>query len=187
MEDHRVADPFDPKTERIEDYKERFDFYCVAHGVEESKQKALFLTWIGQTAYSKLKTLVSPTPLADLSLDTIVEKLAEHHRPDTVEIAERFKFFKRQQGDKEGVTDYMAELRRLAKTCNFGSYLDTALRDQLVCGLKDPRIQRELLCVQKLTVAQALERARAMEAVAKEAKHLQLEGGNTETDEAPTH
>ena len=61
------------------------------------------------------------------------------------------------------------------------------LRDQLVCGLKDPRIQRELLCVQKLTVAQALERARAMEAVAKEAKHLQFEGGNTEADRAPTH
>lgn len=128
---------------------------------------------------------MSPTPLVDLNLDTIVEKLAEHHRPDTVEIAERFKFFKRQQGDKEGVTDYKAELRRLAKTCNFGSYLDKALGDQLVCGLKDPRIQREPLCVQKLTVAQALERARAMEAVAKEAKHLQLEGGDTETDEAP--
>ena len=48
-------------------------------------------------------------------------------------------------------------------------------------------IQHELLCVQKLTVAQALERARAMEAVAKEAKHLQFEGGNTEADGAPTH
>ena len=159
----------------------------MAHGVEEAKQKALFLTRIGQTAYSKLKTLVGPTPLAELDLNTIVEKLAEHYRPDTVEIAERLKFFKRQQNDEEGVTEYMAELRKLAKTCNFGSYLDTALRDQLVCGLKDPRIQRELLCVQKLTVAQALERARAMEAVAKEAKHLQFEGGNTEADGAPTH
>ena len=49
MEDHRAADTFDPKTERIEDYKERFDFYCVVHGVEEAKQKALFLMWIGQT------------------------------------------------------------------------------------------------------------------------------------------
>ena len=87
----------------------------------------------------------------------------------------------------KGRATHMAELRRLAKTCNFGSYLEPALRDQLVCGLKDPRIQRELLCVQKLTVAQGLERARAMEAVAKEAKHLQLEGGDTETDEAPTH
>ena len=80
----------------------------------------------------------------------------------------------------------MAELRKLAKTCNFGN-LDTTLRDQLVCGLKDPRIQRELLCVQKRTVAQALERARAMEAVAKEVKPLQFEGGNTEADWAPTH
>ena len=62
-----------------------------------------------------------------------------------------------------------------------------ALHDQLVCGLKDPRIQRELLCVQKLTVAQALERARAMEVVAKEAKHLQFEEGTTEVEEAPTH
>ena len=73
MEDHRAADTFDPKTERIEDYKERFDFYCVVHGVEEAKEKALFLTRIGQTAYSKLKTLVSPTPLAELDLNTIVE------------------------------------------------------------------------------------------------------------------
>ena len=81
----------------------------------------------------------------------------------------------------------MAELCKLTKTCNFGSYLDTALHDQLVCGQKDPRIQHELLCVQKLTVAQALERARAMEVVAKEAKHLQFEGGNTEAHEAPTH
>ena len=138
MEDHRVADTFDPKTERIEDYKERFDFYCVAHGVEEAKQKALFLTRIGQTAYSKLKTLVNPTLLAELDLNTIVKKLAEHYRPDTVEIAERFKFFKRQQNDEEGVTEYMAELRKLAKTYNFGSYLDTALRDQLICGLEGP-------------------------------------------------
>ena len=66
----------------------------------------------------------------------------------------------------------MAEVRKLTKTCNFGSYLDTALCDQLVCGLKDPWIQHELLCVQKLTIAQALERARVMEAVAKEVKHL---------------
>ena len=42
---------FDAKNEQIEDYKERFDFYCVAHGVAEEKQKALFLTSIGQQMY----------------------------------------------------------------------------------------------------------------------------------------
>lgn len=28
---------------KIEDYKERFDFYCIAHGIVEA------LTWIGQS------------------------------------------------------------------------------------------------------------------------------------------
>ena len=43
---------FDPKNKWIDDYKERFDFYCVAHGVAEGKQKALFLISIGQEMYA---------------------------------------------------------------------------------------------------------------------------------------
>ena len=66
------------------------------------------------------------------------------------------------------MADYVAELRRLGKTCNFGDYLDTALRDQLVCGLKDQKTQKELLCVQGLTLAVAIERSRAAEAVNRE-------------------
>ena len=68
-------------------------------------------------------------PISQVDLNTIVEKLAEHYRPDTEENAERFKFFKRQQNDKEGVIDYMAELHKLTKTCNFSSYLDMALHN----------------------------------------------------------
>ena len=98
--------------------------------------------------------------LNDLSLDEIVAKLKARTIPQTIEIAERFRFFfKRQQGAGEGMTDYMSELRSLAKTCNFGVYLDTALRDQFVCGLKEPQIQRELLGIQDLT---ALEKGRSI-------------------------
>ena len=181
-----ATDYFDPKVERVEEYKERFDFYCTAHAIEAGRQKALFLTRIRQAAYSKLKTLVNPTPMADLTLDQIVEKLASHYKPDTVEIAERFKFFKYVQGEEDGVTDYITGLRKIAKNCNFGAYLDTALRDQLVCGLKDAKIQRELLCIKKLTLTDALERARAMEAVAKETRNLHAEAV-TESESGKTH
>ena len=124
--------------------------------------------------------------MADLTPDQIVEKLASHYKPDTVEIAERFKFFKYVQGEEDGVTDYITGLRKIAKNCNFGAYLDTALRDQLVCGLKDTRIQRELLCIKKLTLTDALERARAMEAVAKETRNLHAEAV-TESESGKTH
>ena len=60
METARSSDPFDPNVESIDDYKERFDYYCTAHGIADERKKALFLTRIGQKMYTKLKVWVSP-------------------------------------------------------------------------------------------------------------------------------
>ena len=66
MEEKLLHDHYDPKIERIEDYKERFDlFYSVAHQVPEDRRKVLFLTRIEQVTYAKLKTLVSLQPSPD--------------------------------------------------------------------------------------------------------------------------
>ena len=46
MEASHNSEPFDPELERIDDYKERFDFYCTAHEVADDRKKALFLTRI---------------------------------------------------------------------------------------------------------------------------------------------
>ena len=69
----------------------------------------------------------------------------------------------------------MSELRKLAKTCNFAEYLNTALRDQCVCGLRDSRTQRELLSMKNLTVTQAFEKSQAMEVASKEIQNFQHE------------
>ena len=189
----RGLEQFDPTVERIDDYKERFDYYCVANGVGNDRKKALFLTKIGQKMFSNLKVWVSPTALSDLSLDDIVTRLRARTVPETVEIAERYRFFKRVQKSEENVIEYMSNLRALAKTCNFGDYLDTALRDQFVCGLQDSRIQRELLCIRDLSLAQAQDKARSMEIVLKETVELRqkepdvsVEAGNDEGT-AETH
>ena len=143
---------FDPLKESIEDFRESFDFYCSANNIcsegdAASRKQALFLTLLGQSAFAKLKTLASPTSISDLTLDQIMEHLIGHYKPKTIKIAERFKFFKRHQLGGESTTDFMTELRRLAKTCNFGNYLESAIRDQFVCGLCDLKTQRELLCI----------------------------------------
>ena len=78
---------FNLKNEWIEDYKERFDFYCVAHGVGEEKQKVHFLTSIGQQTYAKLKTWIRPSTFSDLTLTQIVACLRERTMEETVEIA----------------------------------------------------------------------------------------------------
>ena len=167
---------FDPKKESIEDFEERFEFYCVVNGIcgdNADKKKASFATLLGQDTFAKLKTLASPTAISELTLDAVKQHLRNYFRLPTVEIAERFKFFKRNQKEQESATDYMSELHRLAKTCNFGAYLDTALQDQFVRGLWDVKCQRDLLCVTDLTAELTLKKVRAAEVVLKETEGMQ--------------
>ena len=56
----------------------------------------------------------------------------------------------------ESLADHIAELRRLVTHCEFGEYLDDALRDQLVCGLHAEGTQRRLLTIKNLTLQEAM-------------------------------
>ena len=96
---HGVLKEFDLEKESIEDFRERFDFYCVANKIKSKgkvlrQKKALFITLLGHSMFSKLKVLASPTSVSDLSMEAIMELLVGHHKPQTIEITERFKFFK---------------------------------------------------------------------------------------------
>eukprot|EP00731_Ephydatia_muelleri_P025658 Em0017g741a len=79
-------------------------------------------------------------------------------------IAERFYFHRRNQAVGESIAEYVAELRRLATNCKFGAYLDEAMRDRLVCGLRDEDTQKRLLSEEDLTFARAAEIAQSREA-----------------------
>ena len=57
----------------------------------------------------------------------------------------------------------MIELRKLARTCEFGDFLDQALRDRFVCGLANTNTQRRLLSEKDLTLKRAIAVATAME------------------------
>ena len=113
---HGSLREFDPIKESIEDFKERFEFYCLANnfwgeGDHARCKKALFITLIRQETYAKLKILTSPSPVADLTLDAIMEHLIGHYRPQTIKIAECFKFFKRSQKKGESIAEFTAELQ----------------------------------------------------------------------------
>ena len=63
-------------------------------------------------------------------------------------------------------------LKRLAKTCNYDSHLESALRDQLVFGIKDKNCQKGLLCVDNLDFSTALKIAMSSEVVSKESQMM---------------
>jgi len=158
---------FDPRKESIEDFRERFEFYCLANNIKDTKgdsqrqKKTFFITLLGWATFAKLKVLVNPTPVSNLTLEAVMQHLIGHYWPQMIEIAKRFKFFKRNQPEFESVTEFIAELQSLANMCNFGAYLETAIQDQFVCGLQDTKCQKELLCLSDLTAEMALQWARA--------------------------
>lgn len=166
---HGDLGKFCSESESIESYLGRFEFYCLANAVtEDQRKKAVFLSIVGQVTYDKLRDLLHPESIQAATFDSIVTQLSEHFKPQHVEIAERYKFFKCLQQPGQTVHDYVALLRSKAKNCNFGAYLETALRDQLVCGLNNERCKQELLCKTDLTLKSAVQHARSTETVLRE-------------------
>jgi len=87
-------------------------------------------------------------------------------------IAERFRFCKRDQRQGESVSQYVAVIKKLAETCNFGDFLNTALRDKFVCDLLNEPIQKRLLTEAELTFAKALNISCSMETASKDSHEL---------------
>ena len=100
--------------------------------------------------------------------------LKEHWQPKPSEIVQRYNFHSRVQKEGESIADYVAELRRLSEHCGFKeSTLDDMLRDRLVCGVKDTRIQKKLLAESDLTFKKAYRTVQAVEAAERQSKELQ--------------
>ena len=92
----------------------------------------VLLSIIGPSTYSILRSLLAPDSPQSKSLDTLIKVLKNHYDPKPIIVAERYHFHLRNQSSTETVADYIAELPRLATSCEFGSFLDEALRDRFV-------------------------------------------------------
>jgi len=163
---------FQPDAEPIAAYLERVNLYFEANNIKEDKQVVVLLNAIGSKTYSLLRSLTAPDLPQTKTLAGLVKLLTDHFQPKPLMIAERFYFHRRDQAVGETTAEYVAELRRLAATCEFGEFLNDALRDRLVCGLRNESVQKRLLSEANLTFAKALELAQSMELADKNAKAL---------------
>ena len=154
---------------------ERVEQFFLANNIDDDHRVPTLLSLIGSKTYALLRDLLTPEKPATKSFQEIVTTLQQHLSPKPLEIAERFRFYKRNQHEGETVLTYVADLKKLAAHCNFGANLNEALRDRLVCGLRNVQIQKRLLSEAKLKYSKALEIAVAMETAIHDASELQSE------------
>ena len=93
--------------------------------------------------------MTAPVLPAECDLKTLKEHLIQHIKPQPVVIAKRFKFHKQDQRPNETINEFIIELRKLARSCDFDDFLDQALADRFVCGLANASRQRRLLSEKK--------------------------------------
>ena len=169
-------------------YNERLEQYFVANDLEEiaatstneaekisrqNKRRAILLSVLGGNTYTLLRNLCLPNKPADKNYDDFIQLLKSHFSPKPSETIQRFKFNTRLQQPDESIASYLSELRKLAENCNYGGVLNDMLRDRLVCGVNDDKIQRLLLMEDTLTLDKAVKIATSQEAAERDVKVLQ--------------
>lgn len=169
-------EPFNPQQADITAYMERIEQLFICNGIEDTKKVALFLTLIGGEAYGVLKDLLSPALPSEKTYSDLKTVLINHYSPKRLVIAERYKFYNTSQDSNEDIKAYQAKLKNISKHCEFGRFLEEALRDRFVCELSSERIKQRLLTEDGLTFERACEIAMGMELAEYQTKVMMPEG-----------
>ena len=183
---HGSIGEFDPSKEDWKTYVSRLKFYFIANDVEDPrKQKAILLSVAGPELYKLASSLVSPLQPHQVDLDELVQQLNKHYDPKKSISVHRFKFNSRVRKPGESVSTYIAELKKLASLCDFDGevWLPQMLRDRLVCGIGDSRMQRRLLAEEDLTFDKALQLVQAMESADQSASALTPDSGKADVNQ----
>lgn len=163
---------FSGRNDDWELYVERLEIYFTANDLAEiplaqdgsnaglvqkraEKRRAILLSAIGAETYSLLRNLVAPQKPSDISYTDLVSALKNHYQPTCSVTVERYKFHTRSKKPSESVPEFVSELKKLADKCAFGETLNDMLKDRLVAGINDEKIQKRLLVEPELTFEKA--------------------------------
>ena len=175
MATHGSIEAFNSTIEDWTSYTERLEQYFTANKIgtgEAERRRAILLSICGPTTFQLIHSLVAPAKVTDKSYTQLVELVREHQQPTPSFIVQRFNFHTRLQKPNESISEFVAQLRKLSEHCRFGDQLEEMLRDRLVCGCSNKRLQTKLLSEPELSFDKAFKIARAMETAELEAKEL---------------
>ena len=104
--------------------------------------------------------------------EVILKALKDHFEPKRNTIFERYLFNTATQNEGEKIDSYLARLRKLAATCEYGQLCDELVRDRLVIGITDNSVRRRLLREKNLTLDSAMDMIRAAESSTDQLKKI---------------
>ncbi|XP_062704094.1 uncharacterized protein K02A2.6-like [Aedes albopictus] len=150
------VEPYVPGTIPFSQYLEQMEWIFIDNKMADpDEQKASFLAACGKEVYSELKLLFPGKDLKTVSFKEITDALKKRYDKTESDMIQRYKFYQRVQGSTESAEDFILAVKLQAEMCEFGEFKDIAIRDKLVCGIRDPDVQQRLFDEEGLTLAKA--------------------------------
>lgn len=157
-------EPYDKHKSKWSRWVKRLESAMLIFGVPAASKLNMLLYYMGAETYNLLCDHLSPIEPETKSYDEVVAALDGYFDPEPLEMVELWRFRSRNQREGETITEFITALQREAKHCKFDTYLQKALRNQLVFGLRNQRIRSRLIEERELTFDKAKDIALSMEA-----------------------
>ncbi|XP_063955561.1 uncharacterized protein K02A2.6-like [Lytechinus pictus] len=159
-------------TDNWKRWKQRFELYLTASGLDKKDSKvqtATLLHIIGEEALEIYNTFSfeqvissSGQPVAP-TLKDLLEKFTVHFEPQSNVTFERHVFNTRFQHENESFDQFVTDLKKKAKSCEFEHLRDSLIKDRIVVGIRDDGTRARLLREKDLSLEKAIDICKATE------------------------
>jgi hypothetical protein len=102
-----------------------------------------FLTCVGSDDLEIFDVLQFIMKIIKKDIDRVIEKFDAFCVGQTNDTYERYTFNKRDQESGENIDTYVAILRSLAKTCQFGALESEMIKDKIVMGIQNNETRKK--------------------------------------------
>lgn len=165
-------------------FYQNFEIFLIASNNNEkddSVKVALLLNVIGQEGVDLFNTF-NLTDAERKDLNTVKTKFQNHTTPKVNVTFERYVFNNRSQKEGETFDQYVIELRKIAKSCEFDNLRDSLLRDRIIIGIRNQHVREALLRTEDLTLDKAISYCQSAEI--SQAQAAQMDCGQTSSVDA---
>ncbi|XP_055307026.1 uncharacterized protein LOC129571275 [Sitodiplosis mosellana] len=147
-------------------FKRNYDIFAVAIGMEDKNDPVkinTFLNAVGPDAVEIYDTF-DLTAIQRAQYTAVTEAFATFCAAHKNTVYERYNFYQRNQKEGESFDSFLMDIKILVKSCEFNAATNEMLRDRIVMGVSDKKLQTKLLETAHLTYDGAVDKCRASEA-----------------------
>lgn len=131
----------------FKEYVERMEYFFMANKIIETQTKiSLLMTFAGGEFQKKAASSIYPKRIKDITRYSILIRELTPHFVTTVNLRkERLRFMTRHFKYNEKLEDFIADIKQLSYSCDFGPFCDAMLQDKLISSVRNFKVQDYLV------------------------------------------